>query len=97
MEALQNYHTEEPAEPVASTITSDEGATFEPWTDGHAIGFKVTAPGKPDRWVILNPSGGQDTGNIDHTNVFLYVLDGPDVAHDGGPYQSYVEIWPGGK
>jgi hypothetical protein len=26
-------------------VTTDDGATFTPWTDGWAVGFKVTAEG----------------------------------------------------
>jgi hypothetical protein len=58
-----------------TTIHTPEGATYVPWTDGHAVGFRVSNPGEPDTYVYLylNPSGESD----DLTpNVFLY--QGPD-------------------
>jgi hypothetical protein len=75
-----------------NTLKSDEGATFEPWTDGHAVGFKVTAPGKPDMYVYLVPSLGTDTQDINDSDVFLY----RGEWEQGGEYAEpvcYINIW----
>ena len=72
-------------------VTTNEGATFEPWTDGHAVGFKVTAPGKPDRYIYLNPSGGVDTGDINDTDAFVYLSDSTEI--DDAEPQCFVNIW----
>lgn len=57
--------------------------TFEPWTDGHAIGYKVTrhSDGKVG-YVAINPS--QDTWSDDRFNpdVFVYTGISDDVALD---------------
>lgn len=72
------------------TATSEEGATFTPWTDGWAVGFKVTAKDQPDRYVYLNPSGGSDTGDILDSCVFAYLDDEPG-SHEGA--LSHIDIW----
>jgi len=75
------------------TTVSDEGAVFTPWgNDEGAIGFKVTAKGKPDRYVYLNPSLATDTGDIEDSDVFVYHGDTgyPDLDEP----QCYVNIWP---
>jgi hypothetical protein len=73
----------------AFTVTSEEGATFTPWTDGRAVGFKVEAAGKPTQYVYLNPSGGTDTHNINDSDVFLYH---GSTGDDGEPV-CFVNIW----
>jgi hypothetical protein len=62
-------------------------ATYEPWTDGYAVGFKATrkSDGRVE-YVYLNPSSETDDGQ---PNVFLYAgstghpaLDHSIVYHD---------------
>lgn len=74
------------------TVTSDEGATFEPYTDGYAVGFKVTAPGKPTRFIYLNPSLATDTGDINDSDVFLYHGPFEPDTQENEPI-CYVNIW----
>ncbi len=72
-----------------TTVISAEGHTFEPWTDGHALGFKVThAQTGRVQHVYLNPSGGDDEGAC---TVFLYTGDG-DPTKDSPT--THVEITP---
>jgi hypothetical protein len=62
-----------------NTVTSDEGHVYEPWTDGWAVGFKVTH-GKTGtvRYVYLNPSGSDDpTGDA---TVFVSQGEAADPA-----------------
>lgn len=93
-----------------TAIETEEGATFTPWSNGRAIGYKVTAVGKPDRYIVLNPSGSTE-GGIDNTDAFLYLVDpikysmtpievGPvfDEGALGGMLDSpvcFVTIWGG--
>lgn len=80
-------------------VVSDEGATFEPCEYQGAIGFRVTAQGKPPTFVILNPSGATDDGNLDSSDVFLYhlpVTEDEDVASVMLTLDNpvcYVNIW----
>lgn len=67
------------------TIETRE-ATYEPWSDGRAIGFKATSPDGRVEYVYLNPSTEPDDGV---PNVFLYAgphgnpaLDHTVVYHD---------------
>lgn len=61
-----------PTPPASHRITTPEGHAFEAWTDGHAVGFKVTSPGREPRYVYLNPSDADDTGSA---VAFLYAGD----------------------
>jgi hypothetical protein len=67
--------------PTLNTVKSEEGHVFEPWTDGWAVGFKVTHAVTGDvRYVYLNPSSDDDpTGDA---NVFLYTGAAGDSATD---------------
>lgn len=75
--------------PVITDIDEDGNAafTFEAWTDGHALGFKVTraSDGKIS-FVYLNPS--TDTWNRDdysegfNPDVFVYTGPAGDPASD---------------
>jgi hypothetical protein len=64
-----------------NTVKSEEGHVFEPWTDGWAVGFKVTHAVTGDvRYVYLNPSSDDDpTGDA---NAFLYTGPAGDSATD---------------
>lgn len=69
---------------------TDEGATFTPITDGWGIGFKVSAPGRADRYVYLYPAQSDDLGQ---PTVFVY-----NDAHspaDDSPAATvcYVTVW----
>lgn len=65
-------------------VTSEEGHVYEPWTDGWAIGFKVThATTGEVRYVYLSPSSSDDpTGD---SNVFVYTgeVGDPAGSNDG--------------
>ena len=43
-------------------IFDDQGARYQPWTNGYAIGFKVTLPEQQVQYIYLNPSSFVDTG-----------------------------------
>ena len=79
-----------PEEGVFTPITTLEGATFEMYTNGWAVGYKVTAPGKPTRYVLLNASGAQSSEDLDDTDVFLYLSDDPT---DLDRAICFVEVW----
>lgn len=55
---------------ISDFKVSDEGTgtTYESWTDGYAIGFKVERGGKIE-YIYLNPSRDDDA---DQPNVFVY-------------------------
>lgn len=71
---------------------TEEGATFTPWTDGWAIGFHVTAPGKPDRFLFLNPSQTDDLGE---SNAFVYLdsVDPAELTRCPAEPVCYVTVW----
>jgi len=50
------------------SYTDAHGATYEPWSDGVAIGYKVTRNGHVE-YVFLNPSSEDDNCL---STVFLY-------------------------
>lgn len=74
----------------ARVLTTEEGVTFTPWSNGYAVGFHVTAEGKPDRWVMFNPSSSTSTENIDDSDVFVYHSEHDDP--DDSPV-CYINIW----
>jgi hypothetical protein len=59
----------------AQTITTEEGFVYEPWSDGWAVGYKVTSRSGRVRYLYLNPSGASDDGCA---VVFVYANDGTD-------------------
>lgn len=68
------------------TDTNEDGTpayTFEPWTDGHALGFRVTrhADGKVS-YVYLNPSTDTSSDERFHPDVFVYTGTHGDPARD---------------
>jgi hypothetical protein len=72
-------------------IETEEGATYTHWTDGYAVGFHVTAPDKPDRWVLLNPS---QSDSLAESNVFVYLEDSePTTEQPHLQTVCYVPIW----
>ena len=64
-------------DPIVTDINEDGSPafSFEPWTDGHAIGFKVTRH-EDDKvgYVYLNPS--QDTWSDGQFNPDVFVYSG---------------------
>lgn len=46
----------------AFTNTTTEGYTYQPFTNGYAVGFYVTAPNGGHQIIFLNPSGETDNG-----------------------------------
>jgi len=81
---------------TVTTVTSVEGVTYEPWTDGWAIGFRVTHPQRPTVYVYLNPAGEVDTGDVDDSSVFVYHGPAGEPGPDDGPV-SYINMWDGGE
>lgn len=66
--------------PFAFTFTdTGSGTTYEPWTDGHAVGFRCTRNGQT-HYIYLNPS--ESEGSPD---VFLY------QGTHGNPAADYPE------
>lgn len=68
------------------TDTNQDGTpafTFEPWTDGHAIGFKVTrhADAKVG-YVYLNPSQETWSDGDFSPDAFVYTGTTGDIAQD---------------
>jgi hypothetical protein len=60
---------------ATTTPIRDEtnGSVFEPWTNGYAVGFKVTHESGGVEYVYLNPSSGSIEGYEDEApTVFLY-------------------------
>lgn len=67
------------------TDTNEDGSpafSFEPWSDGHAVGFRVTrhADGAVS-YVYLNPSQDTWSDGALHPDAFVYT--GPD-GNPGG-------------
>ena len=64
--------------------------TYEPWTDGHAIGFKLTHHNEgTTSYIYLNPSGDSDGGTPD---VFVYQGVTGDPAQDAALHY-YPTAW----
>lgn len=75
----------------AGIVHTDEGATYTPWTDGWAVGFHVTAPGKPDRWLLLNPS---TSDSLIESNAFIYLESHePTTLEPPDQPVCFVTIW----
>lgn len=53
---------------LANAIVTPEG-TYVPWTDGHAVGYRVTDDDGRDEFIYLNPSSDDSDGE---PNVFVY-------------------------
>jgi cephalosporin-C deacetylase-like acetyl esterase len=61
---------------VDPIITPD--CTYEPWTDGHAVGYRVMR-GERVEYIYLNPSGETDDGQ---PTVFVYHGTAGDSSED---------------
>ena len=62
---------------VIQHVATQNSAPIEPWTDGHAVGFKYTDPKGEARYLYLNPSGGGDS-----PDVFVYDGESGDPGQD---------------
>lgn len=67
-------------------------AAYEPWSNGWAIGFKVTHPDGRVEFVYLNPSTLEDPEH-ETPNVFLYHGTTGDPSDDGTV--CYVDLFRG--
>lgn len=70
-----------PSLPNANVVQTPT-TKWEPWTDGHAVGFKATHTDGRVRYVYLNPSQDDPEDEDDVPTVFLYEDEHGDV-HDG--------------
>ena len=71
-----------PTRTMAVDVVKDaHGVSYEPWTDGWAIGFRVMKDSRYDEYIYLNPSG-EDDGEPPRSNVFLYHGPKGDPAYD---------------
>lgn len=72
-------------------VEDEHGTVYIPFTDGWAVGFKVTPPDGVVQWVYLNPSNADTNGE---SNVFLY----HDEDEGSGPHffgaLSHVVTYP---
>jgi hypothetical protein len=72
-------------DPITTDVNEDNSAayTFEPWTDGHAIGFKVTRH-EDDKvgYIMLNPSTETWSDGRFHPDAFVYTGTSPDLNMD---------------
>ncbi len=68
--------------PEHSVTDTTSGEIYEPWTNGHAVGYKITRPDGRVEYLYLNASTGGD--KWDHKpNVFLYYGPNGDPSGDG--------------
>lgn len=82
---------------VTDTTTDGRPAiTFEPWTDGHAVGFKVTRHAdNAVGYVYLNPSQDTFSDGALHPDVFVYMGAHGDPAEDGALHFYDIEFEQG--
>lgn len=69
-----------------TTVDGGSEITYTPWTDGHAVGFKVTQPNGDESYVYLNPS--QTDGGPDSTPD-VFVIQGVTGESD----QDMAQVW----
>lgn len=74
-----------PTDAFAFTIDDDNGGTWTPWTDGYAVGYRVTTEDGRAEYIYLNPS----RSDSDH-NAFVYVGPEGDPNHDGAEHYYVV-------
>jgi hypothetical protein len=67
----------------AFSLTVDGGVKLEPWTDGHAVGFRIERPNGDVEYIYLNPSTEDSEGK---PTVFLYQGAGGDPAMDAAQH-----------
>lgn len=66
--------------PNESAVIDAHGTTFEPWSDGWAVGYRLTSRDGAVSYLYLNPSSESDDGT---SNVFLYHGAAGDPRADG--------------
>lgn len=64
---------------MSDVITTPQGVTYHPWTDGYAVGYRVEHGNGKTEFIYLNPSSDSDNGA---PNVFVYIGPHGDPAHD---------------
>lgn len=83
---------------IEPILTQGEEVIYEPWTNGYAIGFRVThMPTNTVEYIYINPSDNDD--NQDSPNVFIYQGLQGDPSMDG-PVHHYTvleEVTSSGK
>lgn len=52
-------------------------ASYIPWTNGYAVGFRIVRQDKPDEYIYLNPSSEDDSGT-----PVVFVYQGPNGNPD---------------
>lgn len=77
------------------TVTTTEGYVYEPYTDGHAVGFICTAPNGKRQAIQISPCGETDNG---FASVFINLseiyTDGTPDKHmdDGTAWQDLFDV-----
>ena len=63
-------------------VPDTQGRTviYRPWTDGYAVGFKVTREDGKVEYIYFNPSNNDD--GSDDPNVFVYTGEHGDPSQD---------------
>lgn len=72
-------------------LVTEGGTKYESWTDGHAVGFKVTLKDGRVRYVYLNPSN-EGSDECESPNVFVYTGTEGTPALDT-PWDHYNMDW----
>jgi hypothetical protein len=85
----------QPPRPAAETlrvqpIVTADGVTYQPWTNGDAVGFKATHPDGRVEYVYLNPSRDTDDGQ---PTVFVHW--GTTGSTEQDRPLVHVEVFPG--
>lgn len=81
-----------PKRMIEANAVTDGFTDYEPWTDGHAIGFKVTMADGLVRYVYLNPSHNEDPA--EDPCVFVYLGDHGEPDRDSAEH--YYNVRPAG-
>lgn len=67
--------TGESENPFDFKIVTEDGYTHEPWTDGYAVGYKVTDPDGSVQYIYLNAASNEGC-------PFLYIGAAGDPDQD---------------
>lgn len=74
-------------ENIVTSTPDGVPVTYEPWTDGRAVGYKITS-GDRVEFLYLNPSNTDDGDDV--PNVFLYHGTHGDPSLDGADHHYLV-------
>lgn len=80
---------------VITTVTNMDGITWEPWTDGESIGFRVIEVDTGRVEIVkLTPTGSHDINpdNGATADVFLY-HDATGTAEGDGDAVTYINLF----